>query len=284
MIWRKFIRPHLLAKGLLLVTVLAAIVFFRCDSPGNTGGGLFRTTEGKPDRWTICCLRLNILDHKTICNRYADLLRQVKELDARKVRVVTDESSSAVYYGEYTKISDPQSDRLIFPTQYQRDIELIRRLSDGNSTPFFGAQPELLEKGDSSQHPEWSVFNAKGEYTLHIAVFYNTGSFNQRKEAAEQYVAALRDAGFSAYFYHGIVKSHVFVGDFLESDIIRTPEGSHWGPRVEEFVSKNEAEFRHTTENGMIRKRLVGEGQYAAPLSVLRKVPRTNETSDLEQY
>ncbi len=284
MIWRKLIRPHLLAKGLLLVTVLATVVFFQCDSPGNGGGGLFRAAQGKKDRWTICCLRLNVLDHKTICNQYAEMLRRVKELDPRKVRVVSDASSSAVYYGEYTKISDSDSDRLIFPSQYQRDIELIRRLSSGNSTPFFGAQPELLEKGDAPQHPEWSVFSAKGAYTLHIAVFYNTGSFDQRKEAAEQYVAALREAGFSAYYYHGIVKSHVFVGDFLESDIIRSPQGDHWGPRVEEFVSNNEAEFRHTTENGMLRKRLVAEGQYAAPLSVLRKVPKADEASALEQY
>jgi len=283
MIRYKWLHPRTLIKSLLPVTVLVAVAFLRCDTPGGDGGW-FRITQGKPDRWTICCLRMSILDHQAICNQYADLLRQVRELDARKVRVVSDASSSAVYYGEYTRISDPKSDRLIFPTQYQRDIELIRRLSSGNSTPFFGAQPELLERGDAPRHPEWSVFSAKGEYTLHIAVFYNTGTFDQRREAAEQYVSALREEGFSAYFYHGIVKSHVFVGDFLESDIIQTPKGNHWGPRVEEFVSKNEAEFRHTTENGVIRKRRMGDGQFVAPLSVLRKVPQADQASILEQY
>ncbi|NLX13977.1 MAG: hypothetical protein GXY44_10045 [Phycisphaerales bacterium] len=283
MIRHKWIHSRVLLTSLLPLIVLVTVVFFRCDSPGNSGG-LFRSLQGKQDRWTICCLRVSILDHEAICNQYADLLRRVRELDAGKVRVVSDATSSAVYYGEYTKISEPQTDRLIFPTQYQRDIELIRRLSSGNSTPFFGAQPELLERGDAPRHPQWSVFNASGQYTLHIAVFYNTGTFDQRREAAEQYVGALREAGFSAYFYHGMVKSHVFVGDFEEADIIHTPEGVHWGPRVEEFVSNNEAEFRHTTENGVIRKRRMPDGQFVAPQSVLRQVPRADEFSVMEQY
>ncbi|UCD30109.1 MAG: hypothetical protein JSV03_06455, partial [Planctomycetota bacterium] len=183
---------------------------------------------------------------------------------------------------EYSKVVSKQTGRLVFPPQFQKDIELIRRLSYKRVTPFFSAHPELLDSGPSSGRGEWDVSRAKGKYTLQIAVFYNTATFDKRKEAAEQYVEILREQGYSAYYRHEIVKSHVFVGDFDESDIVQMPDGrKRYGPRVEKFIAGNKEEFQYLHENGYLLKEVVPDGKAIAPQSYLVPVPRHERYNEL---
>lgn len=263
-----------------------AITVAGCQNMGGQAGGGGSSSPGSArqasERWTICCIRTNAFNHREICNMLTGHLRRVPELDPSKIRLDTTSDASAIYYGEYTKIADKNSDELIFPPQYQKDIETIRRLSLNRSTPFFEAHPEVIGQGPASSYPQWNIYNAKGAYSLHIAVFYNTASFDQRREAAEQAAEALREAGYTAYFWHGQVKSHVFANDFYENDVIQTPEGPRFGPRVEEFVAQNEKLFKHVSENGVLRKRPTMDGQTAAPLSRLIRVPRRGEASEWE--
>ncbi len=250
-----------------------AVCWSGCEAGGGSGMDLFGRERGTQE-WTICCMRTQVRDHQRLCNMLANLLRKVDGLEAGKVRVKTNPSSSAIFYGSYYKVKDRDSDRLVFSPEYRRDIELIRSLTYNRSNPFFGAQPEVVGGGPKSTYDKWNVYNAKGDYTLHIAVFYNTGSFQQRKQAARQYAEALREEGYSAYFWHGVVKSHVFVGDFYEEDVVHTPEGARFGERVKKFIEENEKEFKYATENGVIRKRPTPEGKTVAPLSKLEPVPQ----------
>jgi hypothetical protein len=43
---------------------------------------------------------------------------------------------------------------------------------------------------------------------------------------------------------------------------------------VEQFIARNEAEFRYISENGQIIKRNMPDGRFTAPLSYLVPVPR----------
>jgi hypothetical protein len=251
-----------------------AVFWSGCENGGNGGGLNLLGQEKGTQEWTICCMRTQVHNHQQICQSMANLLGKVDGLDPGKVRVKTTPSSSAIYYGSYYKVQDRDSDRLVFPPEYREDIKLIRSLTYNRSNPFFGAQPEVVGGGPKSTYHKWNVYNAKGDYTLHIAIFYNTGSFQQRKEAARQYVEALRQEGFNAYFWHGVVKSHVFVGDFYEKDVVHTAEGARFGERVEKFVEEHEEEFKYATENGVIRKRTTPEGEKVAPLSRLVAVPQ----------
>lgn len=106
-------------------------------------------------------------------------------------------------------------------------------------------------------------------------MFYNSPDLSEREEAARQYVRALRQAGYAAYDRHEELRSYVFVGDFDASDIIKDRGATRMGPRVEQFIKSNEAEFRYLTENGRIVKRIGPEGKGTAPLSYLVPVPKS---------
>lgn len=267
------IRRLLLALFIAAGGLLAAGV--SCNNPGGSGGNLLGLGQKKGDRWTIRCVRISGRGHAQQAEALAQALRQVPQLRAKDVRVVADDQGSTIYYGEYYKVASPTTGLLAFPEQYQRDIELIRSLSyNRTSTPFFTAQPELMDSGPVLGHPEWDVMNAQGTHTLMIGVFYNTPTFSQRRETAEEYVKLLRDEGFKAYYYHEPVKSFVFVGDFTADDIVRTPEGPRFGPRVEQLIARREEEFRHFTENGHQLNYRAADGRMVPALSELVPLPR----------
>jgi hypothetical protein len=247
-----------------------------CQNTGQQGATPGHSLFGPAvdvEKWTIRCCRIETPNHVQEAETLTGMLKKVAQLDARKVRVATDTSGSTIYYGEYHRVSSPTTGQLVFPPALQKDIEFIRGLSaDNMPNPFFRAQPELVAGGPPSAHPEWEVSNVKGTHSLLSAVFYNTPTFNERKQVAEQYVELLRKDGFPAYYHHEAVKSFVFVGDFNESDIIATPEGPRPSPRVEQLISRRPEEFRHFTENGHIRHELGAKG--AAPFSVVMPVPK----------
>lgn len=254
---------------LLMASVLGA-----CDTtrPTSSGGSLVSADDGR-ERWTIKAFESSEPNHAQQATTLGELLKKVQGLRPESVRVVSGAESSAVYYGEYVKVGSPDSGRLVFPPEYQRDFDFIRRLTDGRSAPFKYAEPQVLQSAEKSRG-ELDVSNAKGAYTLQIAVFYNTPEFSEREEAAREYVRLLREAGYSAYLRHEALRSYVFVGDFEATDVEQTPQGSRFGPRVEEFIRRNEAEFRHMTENGQIIKRVGPGGDGTAPPSYLVPVPK----------
>jgi len=250
-------------------------------APG--GGGLFEADKSSQEQWTINCCHINATampDHQEYCNRLADMLKKVQGIRPNQVRVTSNEYGSTIYYGSYTKQATSDHELLVFPPEFTRDIELIRRMAYGNTTPFFEARPELMDNESSARGP-WDVANAKGKYTLQIAVFYNTSTFHNRKEAAEKYVKILRDQGYHAYYRHEIVKSHVFVGDFYDADIIKLPNGEkHFGPAIEKYIAQNPEEFQYIHENGYLFKRRGVNGNMVAPFSYIVTVPRDGVYSE----
>jgi hypothetical protein len=136
--------------------------------------------------------------------------------------------------------------------------------------------PQPVNQSDTGTYSPWHVSKAKGTHSLLIAVFYNTPTFDQRKEVAEQYVEMLREDNVPAYFHHEVVKSYVYVGDFSESDVTATPDGQwRYSARLEQMVqSRPDDEFKYLTENGHLRKRRGPTGEMIAPPSRLVPVPR----------
>jgi hypothetical protein len=207
-------------------------------------------------------------------NLLADQLRKIQELRPDKVRVTNTASGSTIYYGQYVKVPSPETGRLVFPPEYLKDLAIIQRMTYRGMQVFRYAKPELAERDSTTPGMEqWDLANAKGRYTLQIAVFYNTPTFSERKEAAEQYVKLLRQDGFAAYFRHEAARSFVFVGDFEDSDIVKGPEGPRAGPRVEQLIKQREEEFRYTLENGYRMRRKMPDGQMIVPPSMLIPTP-----------
>jgi hypothetical protein len=269
-------RIHQIILAIVAGGVLTAwFITTGCEGPGGSRGPSLFAPAGDSEKWTILCRRIAEPGHAQQAEMLANMLRQVKQLDAKAVKVVSDSTESSVFYGEYRRVpSAAGSDQLAFPPELHRDMAFIRSLSDGASSPFLAAQPEQMDAGPASAHPEWEVTKATATYSLLVAVFYNTEGFQQRKEVAEQYVAMLREEGFTAWYYHEPVKSFVFVGEFAETDVVNTPEGLQPGPRVEQLIARREDEFRHFTENGHIRKHYEGPGREVAPLTKVVPLPR----------
>ena len=267
-------------RGPVIALLLAALGGQGCDSTSTGGGGgLFGGSGRGKETWAIRCRELRGEGHRRQADGLARMLGQVAGLDPKKVRVVSDGAGSAVYYGAYRKIESPDG-RLVFPEQLGRDMDLIQRMTSTQGRPFAYATPELIGQGTSGDDPEpWLITRAKGTYTLQVAVFYDTPTFNQRKEAAAQYVKVLRDEGFVAYYWHGPRKSLVAVGDFGESDIIEAGGGKRIGPRVQQLIDRNPDEFKHVTENGFLRKMVQPDGTLAPTSSYLIKVPRPGGSS-----
>ncbi|HSW44625.1 MAG TPA: hypothetical protein VLM89_03535 [Phycisphaerae bacterium] len=258
----------IIISGLWLGVVLGG-----CESPGGSGGLLDLGQSGS-EKWTIRCLHAEGPEHQLQAGLLADHLRKVRELRADRIRLVSTSNDSTIYYGQYVKVPSPETGRLIFPPEYLRDLAVIQRTTYNGQQYFRYAKPELLETGSVTAGIEqWDVANAKGRYTLQIAVFYNTPTFTERKEASEQYCKLLRQDGFVAYYRHEPARSFVFVGDFDESDIVKTPEGFKAGPRVEKLIRQREEEFRHTLENGYKIKRKAPDGQMVVPPSMLIPLP-----------
>lgn len=255
---------------LALTGSLALALLSGCGGPG---GSLFGRPP-KAEKWRIHCYQHKGPNHEQTCKQVATLLGQVKGLEARKIQVVTTPGSSTVYYGEYVKVPSAGGERLVFPADYQRDIDLIQRVVINQRPLFLMAKPEPLVTEPAGGAAEGDVSQCQGTHTLQIGIFYNTPTFQERREAAEEYVKLLRQEGFNAYYRHEEVKSFVFVGDFDESDLIRTPQGTQFSPRVEQLIARREEEFRYTLENLHRVKRTGPSGELAVPPSILVPVPR----------
>lgn len=260
------------------LTLTLALISGCGGSGGNTVGNLFGSAQ-KTEKWRIRCYHNEGPNHEQTCKQVAAMLGQVSGLEARKIQIVTTPKGSTIYYGDYVKVASAGGDRLVFPADYQHDIDLIQRVAI-NQTPLFRmAKPESVVTGTAAGAGEWDVVNCKGTHTLQIGVFYSTPTFQERREAAEEYVKLLREEGFSAYYLHQEVKSFVFVGDFDDSDLIRTAQGTQFGPRVEQLIARRPEEFRYTLENLHRVKRTSPSGEMTVPPSILVPVPR-DKTAD----
>ncbi len=193
-------------------------------------GGLFGWARNKPatdDLWAIRCISLRGPDRFSNANNYAAALRKVDGLKPALVAVFDVEGSSNVYYGRYERRYDERSGQESFKPDPLKDLDLVRKLSfdagDGAGGtrpvwPFIYATMEAQPTTETLP-AEWCLDHAVGQYSLQIAVFYNSEQMRQRKSAAEQYCQILRDQGEEAYYYHGEQNSIVCVGSFPQTAI-----------------------------------------------------------------
>jgi len=174
------------------------------------------------DTWAIRCLTVEGQNRVKRADNAAEHLRHVKGLKPKLVRVIHDRTASVVYYGEYELHYSAFRKKEYYKPDPQKDLDLIRSLSMEVNDPAFGRRtvwPFSLATLEtlpikSDVPPEWQLRNARGYYSLQVAVFYNTDGMRQRKTAAEQYCKLLREQGEEAYFDHGAVHSSVTIGTF----------------------------------------------------------------------
>jgi len=248
----------------------------RPDATGKRDWNLYHSKRST-ETWTIECVFFEGRGRQQTADRLGAALKNVRKLRPDAVRIVHEPERSVVYYGTY-KLQQPEGGTApAFSAALKEDVKFIRGLSVGNTPPFFHALPIPMPIEDTGP-PEWDLRNAKGAYTLHVGVTFNTPTLHNYKQAAVEWVRDLRDRGYEAYYYHDPDKprSDICVGTFGRDALEEVSPGHHTYSQAV-LRLQSEAEFRWNLENGRkISKRRPGTRENAMPnQSFLVRIPQT---------
>src|SRR5262245_46347605 len=176
-----------------------------------------RAADKDDEFWAIRCATFQGPKRLESAKNCQESLKKVRGVRADRVQMFDEDGVSNVYYGKYRRSDDPKTEKERYDPDPGKDLELIRSLSirardssggEKDTWPFKFATLAALP-GPPTRYPQWELANAKGYYSLQVGVFYNTGDFQQRRKAAEDYCELLRDQGEEAYFHHGQVNTSV---------------------------------------------------------------------------
>jgi hypothetical protein len=179
------------------------------SAPTKRGGQNAGVVAQNPDStliprgasWTILCAEINGQGHIERARKLKQDL--AASTGMRDWHLLHQDSSSLLYYGYYKNYGDPKA---------KADRAKIEAMTDGTGRrPFSRSVLTPLESADPDGPPEWNLVNAKGFWTLQIAVYKDSP---ERKQYAVDAVRAARQQGVEAYYYHGESMSLVCVGSW----------------------------------------------------------------------
>ncbi len=273
--------------------------FWKLD---DSKGTLFGHKAGDTETWTIECNEYLGPNRRDMADNIATALKRVQGITPSAVIVEHDKKRSRVFYGKYKlKYVRAEVDRedhakgdvtIEMNETIKRDLKFIRSLAIGDQYPFFSARtiPQPLEDIGPAG---WNLRNAQGVYTLNIGVTYNTPTLHNHKQAAVEWVKALRDDGYEAYYCYSPdgVRTSICVGTFGEDALIEWDETVDGRPtprtKYSEAVEalRRRGEFMYNLENGYKTFRTAvnketGKTARMPNKSFLVKIPRESSTDD----
>jgi hypothetical protein len=288
------------AGSFKLLALLAGLVA-GCQGGGSQGGnwlgggGSGGHAAGDRETWTIECNSYEGAGHEQLADNMATMLKRVRNLKPELVSVEHDARRSRVLYGQYdlryvqAKTDNPDGSQargevVVEQTpDLKNDLRFIKSLSAGDQYPFFSARAIPRPTRDVGP-PEWDLRNAKGVYSLHVGVTYNTPEVHDYKQAAVEWVRVLRADGYEAYYYHDPdePKSDICVGTFGEDAHVEERPGSH---RYSEAVLRlqSQADFRWNLENAHKVTRTQPDGGQLTNQSFLVRIPRDRAAAGSKQ-
>jgi hypothetical protein len=160
----------------------------------------------KDAQYTIYCATISTPDHASRIKLLKSQLMQTTKL--RDWYIMHGEGQSTLYYGFYREDQE---------ARMHEDCRAVAGvMTTTGERMFMGALPMPLETIDATAPAEWNLLNAKGVYTLQIAMYRDNP---QRKTYAVEAVREARAAGYEAYYYHGANASLVCIGSWPESAV-----------------------------------------------------------------
>ncbi|MEW6250252.1 MAG: hypothetical protein AB1716_06375 [Planctomycetota bacterium] len=238
---------------------------------------------GDEEVWSIRCVTLPpaTTSGPELAQRYAEALKKTRGLKASLVEIVRTADGTTVFYGRYQREYSPTGEGRAFKPDPKQDLDKIRNLSmrvrgtdpasgvqgERDVWPFYLATVDLLPTY-KSRHPEWNLEHVEGHWALHVAVFFNTNEFRERRSAAEQYCALLREKGEQAYYHHGAVNSSVYIGPFPRTAIVEVRTENPLNNMVttklkivDEGMRAAQERHPHSLQNGGVVYELVRDRQ-----------------------
>ena len=209
---------------------------------GDKSATNYESGQQTQDQFSIVVATFTGGGHKSDANAAHASLSSRHSALAPHLRVRDRSRGSVITYGLYSGYNDDSA---------KQDIKALRTIASAQGTPLFGQM--MLSKFKSPRarrqlHP-YDLWTVRREYptivpiyTLEVAVWgdFDSGQLprQQRRNAAEQYTAALRSKGFEAFFYHNdeTKLSSVTVGLF--SYLALDPETGFYSLEVEAMMSR----------------------------------------------
>lgn len=190
-------------------------------------GGSVLAQPRTDDVFTIQCMTFQGADRALRVKHCVESLKAARGIKDNLVQTIDrGNGETAVCYGKYVRTFDGKNGREIYKPDPKADLDLIRQFSTdvntdrGKQTTWPFRLATIVElPGPPSKHPQWDLKNARGYWSLQVAVFYNTPAMQARRFAAEEWCKALREEGYEAYYDHGAVHSCVFIGAFPKEAI-----------------------------------------------------------------
>jgi len=247
------------------LVVLAAVA-------GTTGGcetakispafspGRPRASDGG---YTILLYVLRSFDHVERIKKFKE--QTEKDTGWKGMFIVHKADHSELYWGKYATYEAAAKDLKNKAKKYRTKL----------GVPAYAQAIVVPLPGKDIGPPEWNLLNAKGAYTVVVAVFYNidelkyydpkskkykveTVGYYTRKIDAVEYCRQLRNRGEEAYFHHGPSQSTVTIGAFPDSAVVMVQRGAVKRPeirepRIEAIVRK----YKLLAVNGYSEKRSV---------------------------
>jgi hypothetical protein len=242
----------------------------------NTAGWTGLTADAGGEPWTILCLEAADPDHHNNTDALAAGLRNIRQLDSSKVHVEHEPHVSRIYYGRYRRVADRESGRMRLSERCTGDLRFIRSLRIAAANPFLYARPMPVPDPEA-ENPEWDLRNAEGVYSLQICYCIDKPGFPNRRKGALAIVRKLREEGEEAYYYHGVVKSHVCVGTFGADALRRDRAGRTIYSQEVINVQNRREEFKYNTEWLQKVYRVQPDGKRFVKRSFLMEIPRSQE-------
>lgn len=275
--------PRLLHTCILVASLsLAGCVSSPFGRPGSSGSGSLFRPKGAP--WTIQCLELQGPNRIQHVEQIAETLKRTEGIKPKNVYVIDHADGFArLYHGTYYRRTDSKTGRRSIPKRMTVDLMLIKQLGAGGNQYYFAGAMVVRRPTPDVGNPEWALSKVDGMYTVQVAAFEPTDSFSEFKEAAAQCCAALREAGYQAFYHHTNACSMVTVGVF-GADALVTKEvttnnyrtvRNFYDAEVEALLNDETLRYHHV--NGTIRRVRANDGTLVPVRSRLVKIPRGNE-------
>lgn len=230
--------------------------------------------------WTILALELRGPSARSDAERIAETLRNTPGVRGDEVFVLAGNDSARVYYGTYPVKNAKKESKQSIPPQLRDDLLMLRQLGDpAGGRYFLRALPVRMPTEDVG-NPDWALSQAKGLYTLQVAVFEPTGEFTQYKDAAAEFCKLLREQGFEAYYHHTDAASMVTVGAFGSDALVPPPRDQKSGtigiptyhPRI--IGMQQQELLKYNLLNGGIQYIRNPDGTRTPVLSRLVEIPK----------
>ncbi|MHC4984069.1 MAG: hypothetical protein ACYTF6_12990, partial [Planctomycetota bacterium] len=179
-----------------LLTLLAA------GAAGFTG--CIDLTQSAHGEYAILLMSFEGPGHVERAKRYK--VETEKRTDWQGLYVVHEDNRSQLFWGKYASVGRAERN--------------LRRAKEWVAPARFNVYARAIVTripGADTGPAEWNLRNAKGKYTVLVAMYYNMPRkgllppYTQRREDAVGYCERLREAGVEAYFYHGPSKSYVTI-------------------------------------------------------------------------